>query len=88
MRPEEGYMKSAKSLASLGGSLIQGVVVGIKLMFRDLLVPHCRWYYVRSKIHNTLICSGAYCLIMLKLYDLFYINLVVNINKPGINTNI
>lgn len=27
VRPEEGYMKSAKSLASLGGSLIQGVVV-------------------------------------------------------------
>lgn len=42
VRPEEGYMKSAKSLASLGGSLIQGVVVGVKLLFRDFGVRHCR----------------------------------------------
>ena len=31
MKPEEGYMKSAKSLASLGGSLLQGVVVSDRM---------------------------------------------------------
>ena len=42
VKPEEGYMKSAKSLASLGGSLLQGVVVSDRM---SLFFSHLRFKY-------------------------------------------